>query len=93
METALTAVWSYVRRLPPAWRGPVTGLLVVAGIAAWAMMSDGYETQSAHAADISRLETKIQNLPATIGAAVWDEKARRDDEAKVRAKAKRKGRK
>ncbi len=56
MEAALAAIWAFAKRLPPKWRAPAAIILVVGAGAGWLIMGGGYETQSAHAADVKSLK-------------------------------------
>jgi hypothetical protein len=57
------ALWEFIKKLPPKWRGPVALAAVLLAAVTYFVASDSYETQQAHAADITAVRAEMQDLP------------------------------
>lgn len=79
------AIWEFIKKLPPKWRGPVALAGLALAAVAYFVASDGYETQAAHAADIKAVREEMSNLPGKLVDAL-DKR----DESRAKAKRKRK---
>lgn len=61
MIEALATLLGYIKRIPPAWRGPVALLSLCVLAVGGFIYSRGYETQMAHAADIKAVRDEMND--------------------------------